>query len=82
MAFNAPGLESERALMTVDELKRHFPENEMVSARAVNVGNSRDALEQSGSMWRYFLCAAFLLMLAELFVAMRVTNCQNERAGE
>ncbi len=78
MAFNAPALESERALMTVDELKRRFSANEGRSARAINAGNARDAMERSGSMWRYFLCAAFLLMIAELFVAMR-GHGQNER---
>lgn len=71
VAFNAPIFESERALTTIDELKGRFPANEAGSARAINVAASRDAMERSGSMWRYFLCAAFLLMLAELFVAMR-----------
>lgn len=71
MAFNAPVPESERALVIVDELKRRFPANEAESARVVNVTASREAMERSGSRWRYFLCAAFLLMIAEMFVAMR-----------
>src|ERR1044071_9899676 len=58
LAFNAPALESERALTAVDELKRHFPANEERSARAINADASREAMERSGSMWRYFLCAA------------------------
>ena len=82
MAFNAPIRESERALATVDELKRHFPATEAPSARAVNVAASREAMEHSGSMWRYFLCAAFLLMIAELLVAMRGSRQTREAVNE
>jgi hypothetical protein len=71
MAFNAPAHESERTLATVDEVKGRFHTNEAQSVRAVNAGNLREAMERSGSVWRYFLCAAFLLILAELFLAMR-----------
>ena len=81
MAFNAPAIESERTLLNADELKRRFPANEALSARAINAGHAREATERSGSLWRYFLCAAFLLMVAELFVAMRarkVTEAVNE----
>ncbi len=79
VAFNAPVPESERALTTADELKRRFPANETESARASNVVASREALERSGSTWRYFLCAAFLLMIAELFVAM--SNHRRNESG-
>jgi hypothetical protein len=71
MAFNAPSQESERALMTSDELERRFPTNEAGVAGAVSAGGPLEARERSGQVWRYFLCAAFLLMVAELFVAMR-----------
>lgn len=71
IAFNAPGLESERALVTGDELKRRVEANEGESAGAISAGNTRDRVERNGSTWSYFLCAAFLLILAELFVAMR-----------
>jgi Aerotolerance regulator N-terminal/von Willebrand factor type A domain len=81
LAFNAPVLESERALTPVDELKRRFPVNEERSVRAINVAASREAMERSGSLWRYFLCAAFLLMIAELFVAVR-GHGHNERGFE
>jgi hypothetical protein len=36
-----------------------------------DTGNWREALERSSSTWRYFLIAAFLLIIAELFVVMR-----------
>lgn len=82
VAFNAPVPESERALTTIDELRQHFPANEGRSARASNVAASNDALEQSGSTWRYFLCAAFLLMIAELFMAMRGRRRNAEALNE
>jgi hypothetical protein len=71
IAFNAPVPESERALAATDELQSRFSANEAEKPRALSVGNSREAMERSGSAWRYFLCGAFLLMIAELFVAMR-----------
>jgi Aerotolerance regulator N-terminal/von Willebrand factor type A domain len=71
LAFNAPAEESERALANGDKLKSHFFVNEAQGAKAGSAGNLREATERSGSVWRYFLCAAFLLILAELFVAIR-----------
>jgi hypothetical protein len=71
MAFNAPIRESERALTASDELKRRVEANEAEVASASIASDSREAMERSGSLWRYFLCAAFLLILAELFVGMR-----------
>ena len=71
MAFNSPAPESERALATPARLKGHFSASEVEKTVAVSAGDSRDALERGGSTWRYFLCAAFLLMIAELFVATR-----------
>lgn len=71
MAFNAPAAESERSLMAIDELKSRFHTNEAASASAIKTDILREARERSGQLWRYFLCAAFLLMIAELFVAMR-----------
>ena len=71
VAFNAPARESERALATTDELKRRFSVNEAEKAGAGNLSNAREAMERNGSTWRYFLGAAFLLMIAELFVALR-----------
>jgi hypothetical protein len=71
MAFNAPLFESERALTSADELTRRLTIKEPQSGRGININASREAMERSGSIWRYFLAAAFLLLLAELFVAMK-----------
>ncbi|MDT4896791.1 MAG: hypothetical protein QOH25_1868 [Acidobacteriota bacterium] len=71
MAFNASTLESERALAPDEELTARFSANAGKSAREISADNSREAMERSGVAWRYFLCAAFLLMIAELFVAIR-----------
>lgn len=70
VAFNAPVAESDLALAATEELKRRFSVNEVEKARAVNARGELEARERSGPAWRYFLCAAFLLMIAELFVAL------------
>jgi hypothetical protein len=70
LAFNAPVAESERALATTEELKRRFAASEVKKAGALTLSNAREATERSGSIWRYFLGAAFLLMIAEVFVAL------------
>ena len=71
MAFNAPAAESERALVPPDKLKSYFSINEAGKTDAANAVASREAIKDSGSVWRYFLCAAFLLVIGEMFVAMR-----------
>lgn len=71
IAFNAPALESERQLATPDKLKNNFSINEERKTVVANAGQSREATEQSGSVWRSLLCAAFLLIIAELCVSMR-----------
>jgi hypothetical protein len=71
MAFNPATSESERALVTEDGLKRLFSVEKKEKSLTVDVNNWRETLERSGSTWRYFLVAAFLLGIAELFVAMR-----------
>jgi hypothetical protein len=71
LAFNPATSESERALATEDRLKQFFSVEKTGSSVTANVNNRREALERSSSAWRYFLVAAFLLMLAELFIAMR-----------
>ena len=82
MAFNAPVHESEPALVTIEELKRRFPANEAQVTGTVGVAASLQASERSGHVWRYFLCAAFLLMIAELFVAMRAQRQSAETVSE
>jgi hypothetical protein len=71
LAFNPASSESERALATEDRLKQIFSVEKTGTSVTGNVNNRREALERSNSTWRYFLVAAFLLLLAELFVAMR-----------
>jgi hypothetical protein len=71
MAFDSPLFESERALTSADEFTRRLAIKEPQSARSINRSTSRQAIERGDSIWRYFLCAAFLLLVAELFVAMK-----------
>lgn len=69
IAFNSPAEESERALSTENELQRRF--NVEGKGRAVNENNWRDTKERNRSLWRYFLAAAFLLMITELLLSIR-----------
>jgi hypothetical protein len=71
LAFNSAASESERSLATEDKLRQIFPVEKTGSSVRTDSSNLREALERSGSTWRYFLIAAFLWMIAELFVAMR-----------
>jgi hypothetical protein len=71
LAFNPASSESERALATEDRLKQIFSVEKAGTNVTASVNNRREVLERSSSTWRYFLVAAFLLMLAELLVAMR-----------
>lgn len=71
MAFNSPAQESERALATEDNLKRFFSVEKKEKTGTTTESNQREAAEQHGTVWRYFLIAALLLVIAELFVAMR-----------
>lgn len=71
VAFNSPVTESERTLSTGDDLKRFFSVEKGEGAGALNENRLRDEMERQSSTWRYFLTAAFLLIIAELFVAMR-----------
>jgi hypothetical protein len=71
LAFNSEPAESERALATEDRLKQFFSLEKRENSLAADTSNWREALERSDSTWRFFLIAAFLLVIAELFVAMR-----------
>lgn len=71
MAFNSPAVESERALATADELKRFFSVEKKADEKIASQSNQRSTAERSDAAWRYFLIAAFMLMIAELFVAVR-----------
>ena len=71
IAFNSPAAESERALQPEASLSRLFSVEGRERAKFSGESNRREAAERSGSTWRYFLAAAFLLMIAELFLAIR-----------
>lgn len=71
LAFNSPGVESERALATVSDLKSFFSVATAEGRRAASANSQREAAERNGAAWEYFLIAAFLLIVAELLVAMR-----------
>lgn len=71
MALNSPASESERQLATTDKLKSHFSGTKAKQIEALRSDGAREAMEYSDSVWRYLLCAAFLLIIAELFVATR-----------
>jgi hypothetical protein len=71
LAINTPVAESERALASADEAKNYFPD---ASGNAkTNTGQQRERAERGSSshLWRYFLAAAFLLLIVELFLSLR-----------
>ena len=69
VALNAPVAESERALANAAEVQHYFNASETV--RTTAGVESREALERSSNDWRYFLYAAFLLLVGELFIRVR-----------
>ncbi|HEX8142693.1 MAG TPA: BatA and WFA domain-containing protein [Pyrinomonadaceae bacterium] len=69
LAFNAPGPESTRALATSEEINGYLAAIESKSASGAI--NPMEEAERRGHAWRLFLCAAFILLLAEMFLATR-----------
>lgn len=69
VALNAPVAESERALANAAEVEHYLSASEPV--KTAGGDESREALERGGNDWRYFLGAAFLLLVGELFVRVR-----------
>lgn len=69
LAFNAPASESETALASPAEIESLFTPQPNASETAPSAW--RDAAERRSNAWRYFLAAAFLLLIVEMFVAMR-----------
>ena len=84
VALNAPASESERAVVTDEQVKQAFSAKKTVSAPAAN--QWRETAERSGTTWRYFLIAAFLLIVAELFAssggALRLPTFRRQKLGE
>jgi hypothetical protein len=70
VALNTPAVESERALANASELQRYFGKQTPVAT--ANDNKLREETKRGDDAWRYFLVAAFLLLLAELFVSVRV----------
>jgi hypothetical protein len=71
LAFNAPGTESARALASTGEIKSYLAGKEGATLAPVAEKDRLDAAERRGHTWRLFLCAAFILLVAELFFAIR-----------
>ena len=70
LAFNAPEAESETALASAGEIEQLFkPQQRDANESRPNAEREPDKLR--GNARRYFLFAAFLLLLFEMFVAMR-----------
>lgn len=80
VALNAPGVESERALVEADEARARFN----VEGRAVVVATDerREAAERGVAAWRYFLGAAFMLLIAELLASARGRRRATVEAGD
>lgn len=72
LAFNTPVEERARALATPDAIKSYFAvkESDATSASASGAREWPETAERRQGLWRFFLCAAFILLVAELFVSM------------
>ncbi|MDX6693747.1 MAG: hypothetical protein QOF02_1350 [Blastocatellia bacterium] len=69
VALNPPVSESERSLADAADVQRYFDGKE--PSTPAGGKEWREAAERGGNIWRYFLGAAFLLLIAELFVRAR-----------
>ena len=84
LAFNSPASESERELASAEQIKNYL-ESAQSNPTQVNRDARGESLERQSSAWRYFLGIAFLLLVAELFYALkrqRARNILNEISGE
>jgi hypothetical protein len=82
LAFNAPAEESETALARADEIARVFKLPEK-SANETPQLAWHEVTERRGNLWRYFLLAAFLLLIIEMFIVMkRGRNINKDRQDE
>ncbi|HEX7998261.1 MAG TPA: BatA domain-containing protein [Pyrinomonadaceae bacterium] len=76
VALNPPSAESERALAGAVEAGRYFDFKEPSTMTSFN--ERLEEAERSSNAWRYFLAAAFVLLIGELFV--RVRQREKEKA--
>ncbi len=84
LAFNPPASESERGLATPEQVKNYL-ESAIEHEPQVKAESLAENLEREQSAWRYFLTAAFLLLVAELFYAQsrrRKRSALTEIPGE
>jgi len=85
LALNAPVTESERALAGTDEINRCFTNKEGAGEDAAQSGSTdlaRDSMERQRNTWRYFLLAAFVLLIAELFIARKIQRTNSATFDE
>jgi hypothetical protein len=72
LAVNAPLEERARSLATPDAIKSYFAVKESNAvAAASGASDWKDMAERRSGLWRFFLFAAFIALVAELFVSMR-----------
>jgi hypothetical protein len=73
LAVNAPLEERARALATPDAIKSYFAvkESSATAAAASGAREWKDIAERRRGLWRFFLFAAFIALVAELFVSLR-----------
>jgi hypothetical protein len=69
IALNVPAIESATALASPEEVKEQLSYKENVNT--IKDKNLDNSAERSQSVWRYFLAAAFLLLVAELLLMTR-----------
>lgn len=69
LAFNAPETESERSLAPAVEVEKIFKAKNPASSPMTTAWH--DVTERLQNAWRYFLLTAFILLITELYVAMR-----------
>ncbi len=69
LAFNTPIAESALALAAPEGLVNYFKGKENAPVRSAK--DLRDHAERREGVWRIFLSAAFILLVAELFVSIR-----------
>ena|SRR5256714_252614 len=84
LAFNSPASESERELASAEQIKNYL-ESAQNNLSQVNRDARGESLERQSSAWRYFMGAAFLLLVVELLYALkrqRTRNILNEISGE
>jgi len=72
LAVNTPLEERARSLATPDAIKNYFAVKESNAVAAASGARDwKEMAERRSGLWRFFLFAAFIALIAELFVSMR-----------